>query len=96
MNNIIDVNKVTTTIDTAIEELKNGLNPNKFSQDEKVELKAELEDVMKLTLKVKLQYQQERMTDLMNALDNDEAVDVEEIMLTSNAIDQALNSIKAA
>lgn len=90
MNNNIDINKVTTTIDTAIEELKNGLNPNLLSEEDKEELIEEAEEVIKLALKVKLQYQQRRMNDLMNELDNDN-VDVEKIQATSDAIGKALD-----
>ncbi|MFK7946034.1 MAG: hypothetical protein AB8G11_00475 [Saprospiraceae bacterium] len=95
MNNI-DVNKVTTTIDTAIKELQEGLNPDLLSKEDKVELIEDVEDVIKLALKIKLQYQQRRMNDLMNALDNDENVDIDRIQTTSDAIGKALDLIKAA
>ena len=93
--NTINVQKVTTTIDKAIEELQNGLNPDQLSVEDKAELTEEVEDVLKLALKLKLQYQQRRMKDLMTALDETDA-DVDKIQATADAIGKALDLIKAA
>jgi hypothetical protein len=95
MNNI-DVNKVTSTIDTAIKELQEGLKPDLLSKEDKAELIEEVEDVIKLALKIKLQYHQRRLNDLMNALDNEENVDIDKVQATSDAIGKALDLVKAA
>lgn len=54
----INLDKVLNTIDTTIEELKNGLKPELLSTEDKAELNEDIDDIIKLAIKIKLQYQQ--------------------------------------
>lgn len=92
MNNI-DVHKVTNALDGAIERLEKNYNPNLLEDEELQVVDEKLDDVIKLALKVKLQYQQRRMNDLMNALDNDKNVDIEKMQATSDVIGKALDLV---
>ncbi len=83
--------EILNTLDGAIEHLEKNYNPNLLEEEELQVVDEKLEDVIKLALKVKLQYQQRRMKDLMNALDNDKNVDVEKIQATSDVIGKALD-----
>lgn len=84
---------VLNTLDGAIERLEKNYNPNLLKEEELQVVDEKLEEVIKLALKVKLQYQQRRMNDLMNALDNDKNVDVEKIQATSDVIGKALDLV---
>jgi hypothetical protein len=87
--------EVLNTLDGAIERLEKNYNPNLLNDEELKIVDEKFEDIIKLALKVKLQYQQRRMNDLMNALDNDKNVDVDKIQATSDAIGKALDLIAA-
>jgi hypothetical protein len=87
--------EVLNTLDGAIERLEKNYNPNLLNDEELKIVDEKFEDIIKLALKVKLQYQQRRMNDLMNALDNDKNVDVDKIQVTSDAIGKALDLIAA-
>lgn len=85
--------EVLNTLDGAIERLEKNYNPNLLEDKELQVVDEKLEEVIKLALKVKLQYQQRRMNDLMNALDNDANVDIEKIQATSDVIGKALDLV---
>ncbi len=90
MNNPIDVNKVLSTIDTTISELKEGIQPSILTNTSKSTLKKDMSRVIRLTLKIKLQHQQRQIEGLINALDNNEDLDLEKLQETTHQLDAVL------
>lgn len=88
MDKQINVNQVLQTIDTTIEELKNELNPNLLTEEDKVELNDDIDEVIKLALKAKLIYQQRQLANLIKSLDDDN-VDIKNVKATSMEIGKA-------
>ena len=88
----INVDKVLNTIDTTIEELKNGLKPELLSTEDKVELNEDIDDIIKLAIKIKLQYQQRQLENLIKSLDDDK-VDILQIKATSLELEKAFKTM---
>ena len=83
----IDVDKVIATMDEAIFELKEGLNPKLLSEDDKKAIQKDLDEVIKLTLKIKLQSQQEKLSEIITAIDKN--------TLNSNLLNQTTQELEA-
>jgi hypothetical protein len=90
MNNV-DVDNVLNTITTTIDELKESINPEVLSKDDKTEIKHSLSKVIRLAIKVKLQYQQKRISNLIQELEN-ETTDIDKMKRLSDKVEAALNS----
>jgi len=57
----INVNEVLKTFDHAINELEEGFQPELLTKSEQVTVENEFNEVIRLALKVKLQYQQRKI-----------------------------------
>jgi ribosome assembly protein YihI (activator of Der GTPase) len=95
METKINPTEVLNTLDTAIEALENGYQPELLTEEEQKRVDKKFDDVIKLALKVKLQYQQRRLEKLIQSLDNDD-VDVMQVKATSMKIENAFNIIDEA
>lgn len=87
----INVDNVLNTITTTIDELKESINPEVLSKDDKTEIKHSLSKVIRLAIKVKLQYQQKRISNLIQELEN-ETTDIDKMKRLSDKVEAALNS----
>lgn len=91
MNKEINVDEVLTTIDTSIQELKDGIQPDLLSKADKTEIKSSLSRVIRLAIKVKLEYQQQRIKDLILTLESDETIDIDKMKNISDKVEKALD-----
>ncbi len=96
MEKRIDVNSVLSTVDTAIDKLEENFQPSLLSQKELINVDNELKNVIRLGLKVKLQYQQRKIEILIKSLDENQEVDLVQLQLISNELDRVLKINKAA
>ena len=90
MNNPINITKVLNSIDTTISELKEGINPSTLTNNSKSALKEDMSRVIRLALKIKLQHQQRQIEGLINALDNNEDLDLAKLQETTHQLDVVL------
>jgi len=93
----INITEVLNTFDTAINELKKGLQPELLTEKERLTIDEELDDVIRLALKVKLQYQQGKIERLIQSLEEDKELDLVQMQMMSNELENVLKqSDKAA
>lgn len=95
METKINPTEVLSTLDNAIEALENGYQPELLTAEEQERVDKKFDEVIKLALKVKLQYQQRRLEKLIQSLENDD-VDVMQVKATSMKIENAFNIIDEA
>ena len=96
MEKKINVREVLSTFDTAIGDLEKGFNPELLSKSEQINIDKELKDVIRLGLKVKLQYQQRKIENLIKSLDENQEIDLVKIQLMSNELEKVLKISEAA
>ena len=86
METKINPTEVLSTLDNAIEALENGYQPELLTAEAQERVDKKFDEVIKLALKVKLQYQQRRLEKLIQSLENDD-VDVMQVKATSMKIE---------
>ena len=92
----INVTAVLNTFDTAMNELEKGFQPELLTKQERLTVDKELNDVIRLALKVKLQYQQRKIETLIKSLDENKDIDLIEIQMMSNELERVLKSVDKA
>jgi hypothetical protein len=86
----INVTEVLNTFDTAMNELEKGLQPELLTEKERLTIDKELDDVIRLALKVKLQYQQGKIERLIQSLEEDKELDLVQMQMMSNELENIL------
>ena len=95
-NNRVNIKEVLSTFDKAMNTLEKSFKPELLTQDEQNSVNIELNDAIRLGLKVKLQYQQRRIANLIKSLDENTEIDLVKIQVISNELDKVLKMNEAA
>ena len=96
MEKKINVTEVLSTFDTAINTLEEKFEPKLLSNQEQINVGKELDSVIRLGLKVKLQYQQRKIETLIKSLEENPELDLVRLQLISNELGKALKMSEAA
>lgn len=76
--------------------MEKGFKPELLSKSEQINVNKELNEVIRLGLKVKLQYQQRKIETLIKSLDENQEPDLVKIQLMSNELERVLKISEAA
>lgn len=96
MEQMINAKEVLSSFDKAINKLEKDFQPQLLSNKEKINVGKELNEVIRLGLKVKLQYQQRKIDALIKSLDGNQEIDLVKIQLMSNELERVLRTSEAA
>ena len=96
MEKKINVKEVLSTFDNALNQLEKNFKPKLLSNQELISVDNELKNVIRLGLKVKLQYQQRKIETLIKSLEENHEVDLIKLQLMSNELDRVLKMSEAA
>ena len=91
MMNKKEINQVINTIDENINALKTGIDAKQLSSEDKKGIRKELASTIKLALKIKLKSQQHQIENIINALDNNQDVDLIQLQKTTTDLDKVLS-----
>lgn len=89
----LNIRAVLFTLDNSIEQLEEGLNPVSLSNKEQATIDEALKDVIRLGLKIKLQYQKRKIDNIIKSLDEDDGIDLIKIQLINSELDRVLKII---
>lgn len=95
-NNRVNIKEVLSTFDKAMNTLEESFKPELLTQDEQKSVNIELNEAIRLGLKVKLQYQQRKIANLIKSLDENTEIDLVKIQVISNELDKVLKMNEAA
>lgn len=90
MEQNINVQEVLSTFNIALDKLEKDFHPSLLSKTERAEVDKSLTDVIRLGLKVKLQYQQRKIESLIQSLEKNQAIDLTKIQLMSKELERVL------
>lgn len=96
MDKKINVPKVLSTFDEAINTLEKKFQPELLTGQEQLNVDKALKEVIRLGLKVKLQYQQRKIEVLIRSLESNQDIDLIKLQLMSNELEKVLKMNDAA
>ena len=86
-----EINQVINTIDENINALKTGIDAKQLLSEDKKGIRKDLASTIKLALKIKLKSQQHQIENIINALDNNQDVDLIQLQKTTTDLDKVLS-----
>ena len=89
----VDVYKVIETLDQALVDVKVGLETNHFTTTERKTIQNELNDAIKIALKIKLKGQRNQLDEIIAALD-DNKLSPALLKATTNDLEAILSNIR--